>query len=273
MAAGAKIPIIDTAVLAWRDAFRAINAMPAVAGIAFVITVILAVPTLFIFSDPVAAKPSVGSHVVSFVLSVIQAFLIAPLAIAVHRFVLLGEVTGGYSINPSSPRYLRFVTFSLVIILIYTVPGWIADMIHSPLPSDSTDPAESLRYAAYSLLMIFLIIIPITIVVLRRLILFPAIAVDALGANWSNARKDTKGHTWRVAFVFVCTSIPLMVLSLPFIWPLDLSSKPSEFNLSPFLIFSTIIAVPTVCAFAAAASHLFRGLADNLARPPGSAVA
>jgi hypothetical protein len=103
--------------------------------------------------------------------------------------------------------------------------------------------------------------------------LFPAIAVDAPGASWSNARQDTKGHSWRVAFVFLCTVAPLLVLELLFIWLIGLPSKPEDFNSTPWLIFNTIIAVPTVCAFAAAASHLFRALANNMARPPGSAGA
>ena len=44
---------------------------------------------------------------------------------------------------------------------------------------------------------------------------FPAIAVDAVGATWSNARNDTKGHSWRVLFVFICTLLPMTIVTMP----------------------------------------------------------
>ena len=271
MAAGVNPPIIDTAVAAWRDALRAMLAMPTIAGIAFVITVALAVVTLFISPDPIAGKAGLVSHFLSFVLNIINAFLIAPLAIAVHRYVLLSEVTSGYSIDPSNPRYLRFVTFSLAILLMFAVPGWILDALYSPPTIDpKTDPKileESLGLSIAIPLVIVAVLIPLIIVVLRRIILFPAIAVDAAGASWNNAQRDTKGHSWRVAFVFICVTIPLIVIELPFIFPMD----PSSPKLTGLLIVGTIIAVPVVCAYAAAASHLFRALADNLTRPLGSA--
>jgi hypothetical protein len=56
-----------------------------------------------------------------------QGFLLAPLLIAVHRYVLLGEVRRYYSFRPIG-RYLRFVGYAVIfeIMFEFVVPNqWI----------------------------------------------------------------------------------------------------------------------------------------------------
>jgi len=109
-------------------------------------------------------------------------------------------------------------------------------------------------------------------VVVRRAILFPAIAVDAPSATWSKARLDTKGSSWRVAFVFVLTALPILVINGLLAW-LWLSAGPgtqAQPSAGSFLFFSVIgavIAIAALCAFAAAASHIYRARADIMTRP------
>jgi hypothetical protein len=53
-------------------------------------------------------------------------------------------------------------------------------------------------------------LIVFTVVVLRVIILLPAVAVDAPGASWSRAMADTRGYTWRILFILLLASLPLV---------------------------------------------------------------
>ena len=55
-------------------------------------------------------------------------FLLAPLAIAVHRMVLLGETTDRYALDPSSLRYLRFVGFGILVTVLWSLPNALTSL-------------------------------------------------------------------------------------------------------------------------------------------------
>ena len=96
-----KPPVIETAAAAWRDAFRAIGAMPEVTGIALVFVLATSLAGFAIFPNPYALVGSPWLPVISIVSGVVQAILLAPLAIAVHRFVILGETANRYPLRAS----------------------------------------------------------------------------------------------------------------------------------------------------------------------------
>jgi hypothetical protein len=113
----------------------------------------------------------------------------------------------------------------------------------------------------------FVLAITVVIIVVRRAILFPAIAIDAPG----KARLDTKGSSWRVAFVFVVTALPIFVINGPLAWlwfsGLTPEAQPSAGSLLFFSVIGAVIAIPALCAFAAAASHIYLARADIMTRP------
>jgi hypothetical protein len=255
-----KPPVIETAVIAWRDALRAIEVMPVVAGIAFVLVLVTSFASFAIIPNPYALVGSPWLPIISIGASIVQAVLLAPLAIAVHRFVLLGEKTNRYPLEPKSSRYLRFVGFAILVKILWLIPSTIESLI----------PADS-GLAGVVGIPAFVLVITVVIIVVRRAILFPAIAIDAPGATWSKARLDTKGSSWRVAFVFVLTALPILVISGLFAWLwFLLNPPPAQPSAGSFLFFSVIeavIAIPALCAFAAAASHIYRARADIMTRP------
>jgi hypothetical protein len=102
-------------------------------------------------------------------------------------------------------------------------------------------------------------------VVVRRVILFPAVAIDAPGATWSNARRDTKGSSWRVAFIMFLVALPAVIAALALYFLLGAAFAGG--NQLAFTVLRSLLAVSTLCAFAAAASHIFQARADNLAQP------
>jgi hypothetical protein len=253
--AATKPPIIQTALLAWRDAFRVIGAMPIVTGIAFGILILLSLVSAWIVPDPYALAKSHWLPVFTLVSSIVSSLLLAPLAIVVHRYVLLDELTNRYPLDPFSARYVRFVGFAIVFKLALVLPNTLIGL-------ESQLPAAAAFQFATGVASVFLVIVAV-----RRIILFPAIAIDAPGATWSNARRDTKGTSWRVLFIFVCTALPELIVSAL----IGLVVLSPEFQTGGgwhalFFLIGPAIGIPTVCAFAAAASHIFQARADSLTR-------
>lgn len=259
-----KLPIVGTAVTAWGDAFRSLAAMPVTAGAAFLLMLAVGGAALLLIPDVtrMLGRDSTWPHLVGMATTVVQSVLLAPLAIAVHRYVLLGEASQGYAIEPQRPRYLRFVGFSILIGLLFGLPN----LIGSLLPGYGREEDITAAWGLVSAVLV----VAIVIVTLRRAILFPAIAVDAPGASWSNARNDTKGHTWRVAFIFLCTVIPMMVLMVPLTFLMFAPPRFGDAGRIVFVVVSAGVQVVALSAFAAVASHLFKAYA---ARLTGSQVA
>jgi hypothetical protein len=252
-----KPPIIGTALAAWADTFRAIGAMPLIFGIALAIDFVLSLATLAVAPDPatLAASGQMRTALLVVVSAVLSAILFAPLAIVTHRFVLLGETTNRYPLDPFSARYVRFVGFAIVFKLALVLPNTLIGL-------ESQLPAAAAFQFATGVASVFLVIVAV-----RRIILFPAIAIDAPGATWSNARRDTKGTSWRVLFIFVCTALPELIVSAL----IGLVVLSPEFQTGGgwhalFFLIGPAIGIPTVCAFAAAASHIFQARADSLTR-------
>ena len=102
--------------------------------------------------------------------SIVQAVLLAPLAIAVHRFVLLGETTSRYPLEPGSSRYLRFVGFAILVKILWLIPSTIESLI----PGAENNPAVMAGLG----IVVLALFIAVVIIVVRRVILFPAIAID-----------------------------------------------------------------------------------------------
>jgi hypothetical protein len=160
------------------------------------------------------------------------------------------------------PRYQWFVTFTVLINLLWLIPG----LVQTFVPATPEPTVQGMT----ALLLVIVLFVVIIIVVVRRAILFPAIAVDAAGATWSNARNDTKGSSWRVAFIFLCAALPMMIVVMPLYYMLF---APTGGVVGParyaFMAITSVIQVAAIGAFAATASHVFKALADRLARPVG----
>jgi hypothetical protein len=98
--------IIQWAVTAWRDAFAAFRQMPTVLGVAFLVFLALDVVRQLVF--PREPGPiGLGLGILAFILGLVYGLLLTPPAIAVHRFVLLGERTAQYRLDLSDSRFRK----------------------------------------------------------------------------------------------------------------------------------------------------------------------
>ena len=187
-------PIIGTAVTAWEDAFRVIAAMPLVAGIAFVIVILLSLASFWLIPHPgsLTEPLAAGIH------SRFERRKRRAARPARHRGAPLcaaGRADGPLPARPfQCARYVRFVGFAVLVNVLWSLPS-VDRRLHAGPAADSGRRGHRLGSRALRCPS------SIVIVVVRRVILFPAVAVDAPGATWSNARRDTKGSSWRVAFI------------------------------------------------------------------------
>jgi hypothetical protein len=246
----------DTAVQGWRYAFAALSRMPAVIGAGILVVFVLNVLTLPLLPDVHAdppQPPTAGTQILSMLIGIVSGFLLTPVAIAVHRFVLLGEITQRYWPDPRDPRFMRFFLVTIVYQLLIGVPSALVSIA-----------AWSGTGLGISLSLIFSVALAIAIVAsLRLLILFPAIAVDAAGAEWRNAMADTKGNTWTVFFIIAVAIIPSIIVSAPLFWLVP-PGGPGFTRGVVIALVQAAVSVFTLCAFAAVASKLFAAFSNKL---------
>ena len=252
MATSDKPPIFGLALQGWRYAFAALSRMPGVLGVAMAIVLVSSAITLMLVPDSKDEASGLFAQLLGVLIGIVQGFFLTPVAIAVHRFVLLGEVTERYVLNPSEPRFKQFFIWTVIYQLMISAPSLLL-----------AGPAENAAALALSL-PLFIIV---TIVALRLIILFPAIAVDAPGTAWQNAVEDTKGHAWRIFFIVVLVSIPMLAVLLP---PALLLGWPKQTGIVAGLFFAalqSVVSVLAICAYAAVASLLFAAFSNRLNVP------
>jgi hypothetical protein len=244
----ADIAIVETAVQGWRDALAARAKMPTLFWVALAVLIGLSI-----------VEGLLGGYlgyVAGVIFGLAQAAAATPLAIAVHRFVLLGEARDSYDFNPGDARFQKFFLFTIALEILGAIPsiGGLLFLAFAPLLG--------------SLVMLVLSIV-VAIVAVRCAILFPSIALDSPGADWRNALADSKGHSWRIFLVLLCTVLPgsiaaILVVTI-FSWSLLSAAIVIALILPAILVF-------TVAATAAAASRLYAAYANQLGRPGAMAA-
>ncbi len=238
------------AIGAWRDAFGAMRDMPVVFGAAFAAAIVIHVAQGFFGQPSVAYATTLSSEeqVAAFAFALAQTFFLTPVLIAVHRYILLGERTRRYRLNPSDRRFWRFFVFGIVIQLFFVVPTLFA--LNSSLES------------GVELAVAVVLFLAAIVAAVRLILFFPAVAVDAAGADWRNALADSRGHAWRIFFtVMVVTLMATVVLMAAAIGLAWISLQFDEIPRAVIVIDAIIepsIMVATLAANAVAASRLFR---------------
>ena len=241
MAMDSDVPIIETAMQGWRDALAARERMPMLFWIAG--AVVIGVGILHVI---------VGEGLLlSLIFAIAQAAALTPLAIGVHRFVLLGEAHDGYDFAFGDARFQRFLMYIVALEVLRELPRVVAF------------PFAFVAGFLHGVVLIVLAVVAAVISV-RCMILFAAIAVDAPGADWRNAIADSKGHSWRIFLVLLCTVAPAMIVAVVVTMILGFSLLTAE--LAVGVILPAII-VALTAALAAVVSRLFAAYSSQLGRP------
>jgi hypothetical protein len=251
MATG-RLQIIRSVITAYGDVGRILRAMPKV--IIFALLLVFAIKVL---EDVVPASvweaPVVG-ELAGLVVSAAQDFCLTPVLIAIHRFIILNEVTPGYDPNPGAPGFLPFFgwlfALSVMSAFVFSVP--------------ELSSAIGLSAAA-ALVPTFVVLIAALIVSMRLTILFPAIAVGARGASASNALADSKGHAISIALIFLLALLPFVALALGITFLLGPGVRnPTTVAGHIVVVTGAVIHLMIVTFGGAIASRVFRALAHRV---------
>ena len=261
--------VIRWALTAWRDAFAAIQQMPVVLAVAFVAELALNFLAFPFFQREFGDPTSFGTAILILIGRLANGLLLTPAALAVHRFILLGERAATYRLELSSPRFRRFFLFAAVIEIVIYGPGVLASLVLD-LSATSDWILLASFFGELALLLAGLVF------VVRSLLLFPAIDVDAPGADWSSALHDTRGHFWRTLLIVAVAGIPLWPVYVLLVY-LQGPGGPVPVGALISAVLDAIFSVLFAALYAALASRMFAAFADRLARAsdepsPGGAV-
>lgn len=238
-----RLPILQTALLGWQDGFRALLRMPNLAVVACGVSYLQYVVARLLWPGKSVDKP-ISIEMLDFGFGVLASFFLVPVAIAVHRYVLLGEATNSYALDPTSYRFKNFFLFGVLLQAIF---------IPSALFGGS--PAS---------------IVPICIslfISTRLIMLFPAIAIDGYGTNVLTAWQFSSGCFWRIFVTIVMSFLPAFLVAMAFV---SLSPPERGLDTPAMAILSGPIGAMFVFIAPALASHLYRALvqqADHPAQP------
>jgi len=245
----AKLPVFRTAFISWRDGLAALRDTPMMAAIIFVV---MAVDTTINETLRQAATPEtvLPLQLLRLALSIsLLSFFLTPAAIAINRYVQLGEVARRYLPDLASARFRRFFGYGLLINLVVLTPLLLGE--------ESTDIYIVGALATFALIAI--------VVLVATWILFPAIAVDAPGANLRNAVRDTRFfRAFAVSFV---TFFPALVAGLlvEVLW--EVAPGTSTLGWALYVLGVAAVSSLAFAAFAAMSSHLYRAWAVRLLQP------
>src|SRR5262249_19008540 len=120
-----KPPVFQTVATAYRDVGHVIHAMPVLTGTMIAILIAFNLISVFFLPPPTAAGHLSPDDLILLAAGAVQSFLVTPFLIAVHRFILLHQVTGHYALAPQEPRFFRFFGWSLVITALSVFPSML----------------------------------------------------------------------------------------------------------------------------------------------------
>jgi len=190
-----RLPIMPTLVAAYLDLRRLLTAMRALMLSAFLIMLATSVA-----GDLVPQRlwdQELAGEALGLAQNALEAFLLTPIVIAIHRFVILDKITPNYTVPIGDPVFGIFF-------------GWLLALkVLTGLPIDLLGVLQTLNWSLAASTLVFVVaLIAAAGVSLRLTILLPALAVEAPGATLAHALVDTKGQVPRILALFSLALAP-----------------------------------------------------------------
>ena len=246
---GERPKVFASAKLAWSDVSRAASDMPALTWGALAVGLAFGVVEIFVTRWTGPVPSTVGALVATSAIRALWAFLLTPLYLAIHRYIILSEIAPRYELAPDQPRFQRFFLFTLALYAMWIVPSLVIVALGH----------NGVGIGVMGLLTLFGIFVST-----RLIILFPAIAVDATGVGFRNAFNDTRGFFWRILGIVIVTTLPVIVVAVAAVFALGEQSIIAK-------LFGSVVNMLNLALAIAVASRLYLRLGDRLGRPgPGA---
>ena len=253
--AASRLPIVSTAASAFRDWRRLFSALRGLMFSAFLVLLVISAATEFIPNR--IWQQELFGDALTLLQNAAEALLLAPLIIAIHRFVILGEATRSYILDLGDPTFRLFV-------------GWLfALKVIGGLPFTLLGALQTLGWQPLATVFPFAVALVVALIISIRLtILFPAVAVRAAGATAAQALADSKGYVLRILAIFCIVLLPWLALDIVFVLLLGAGAhNDSSSHAMLSLVFSAALQTGIVSISAVAVSHMFRALASEVRRP------
>jgi hypothetical protein len=236
---------IAATILAHRDVLAAFRAMP---QLACSVAAVLVVQVLLemVLKRIVPYDSLLGRDLAN----VVYYALLTPFFIAVHRFIILGEVTPHYRLRWQELRFQLFFGCAFILFALSQAPRLIIAL-----------PKHWMIHVA-----VVAIAVAVCVALTRVTILFPAIAVDAPGATPRNAFDDTRGHGWYIFFLFLFSFIPSVVVVIVLAALTALIPEPLLGGLA-LLVVVWLGAIVWLTLAVVLASRLYRSFGNRLNQP------
>jgi hypothetical protein len=264
-ASGAEPSILGTPFASWGDAFASLLRFPVVFLLSFggicalaMLNAWLALPRTGLREVVLNNPQLIQSILLSSVIIIVTAMLMVPIAFLTHRSVLLDDRT---TLTGQSPeRVAHFLRVALIWTLLTLLPDILLLL------------CALLQISVVGLVFIFFYI-PILIVAIKTLILFPAIATDAPAATWRNANEDSRGHGLRILVVMILCTVPFSLWQAVTVIVYAPPGVPTFGSKMVLAGVSAALQVLATSAYAAAASRLYRSYGHRLKGAPASPTA
>jgi hypothetical protein len=224
--------------------------------------IVLAMSALDEFIPAKLSEPELSGTIITLLEAALRALLLAPVVAAIHRFIILEEITKAYALplGEAEAEFRRFFAWLFVIELL------------GGLSIDFLGLMQALNVSVVASTAAFVVAVIVAFVLMLRLsILPPAIAVGAPGARPAPALADTKGYVLRIFVIFVLALIPWLAAGLAGIALIGrgiavTGSIPGMIG----LLLAGVMQTASLTLMAVIASLLFIALAVQVRRPGGS---
>jgi hypothetical protein len=184
---------LKSSVAAWGDVRESLTWLFTPALIAFLILLALESVKTLILPLP---NSTADFELKRLSYEAVKMILLVPYIIAVHRFIILGEITTGCRIAIGKPRPWRFSGWSLAFLVVGNSPTTIPVLLHGE--------------ATLGDILGVVLGISTTVAAIPAMVLFPAVAVDAAGANWRQAILDASGPVIRYPSSSLDLPLPML---------------------------------------------------------------
>jgi len=165
--------------------------------------IVLAISVLDQFIPARLADQELLGTAITLVEAAMRAFLLTPILIAIHRFIILDEITKTYAVPLSEPAFRRFFAW---LFAFEVLAGFPLDFLGALQALNVTLTASTIGFVAALVVAVALMV--------RLSILPPAIAVEAPGGRLASALEDTKGSALRIFAIFFVAIIPWLAVDL-----------------------------------------------------------
>ncbi|QIJ77044.1 hypothetical protein GU700_22220 [Methylobacterium sp. NI91] len=203
-----RLPVLRTVKLAVKDSINIISRMPILCLLALLAAVLFKLIEEIVLGPALTGEASAQNTLETYLIDIAEYTYVVPLAVFSCRFVILGRTA----------TWREALRIKDILIAYGTVSIVFATAIFLPLLILKSNPDQ--LDAAVSMIFLTAFLISLSILIywaIRWSLIYPAIAVDQIGASLQWSARTTKGIAWRVFITNATIPVIFSALLIPFL--------------------------------------------------------